>query len=306
MFKNPIKTTFAALVILAAAIFFVQSGSWSEFSTLTHIGSPDATITVPNPTVPTPSASVDVSVPNPTVPTPSASVDVTVPQTGGTDINRYKTALDNLGKIEVRSPAISAKYDRIDDFGNGWLDTDNNGCDTRNDILKRDIQSYAPKTITYKDTKHCKVNSGDLYDPYTNTVKHFQYGKDTSGDVQVDHMVALKDAWLTGAQEWDKDKRVQYANSPDVLLSVDGKTNVTKGDGICWNVTLNLDVGTCTITNTPIDKTLLVWMPPNKTYWCDYTAKLIEIRKQWGLFMTPQQDSTYKKVLAVCTVGGLF
>jgi hypothetical protein len=310
--KNALKFVIAAVVVLFFCGLLVQTGAWRTFSTVTGIGDPDAKIGIFDPllpsveaSMPTPSASVSVTIPT-TNPSPSPGPAPDVKQKGGDNIPLYKKAFDELASIPVQDAQTSVKYDRKDDFGDGWLDPDKNGCDTRNDILKRDITAFDKASITYKDTKHCKVNSGNLYDPYTNTVKHFQYGKDTSADVQVDHIVALKDAWLTGAQGWDKDKRIQYANSPDVLLSVDGKTNVAKGDGVCWNVTLNLDVGTCTITKTPIDKTLLVWMPPNKTYWCDYTAKLVEIRKKWGLFMTPQQDKTYKQVLGVCMVGGLF
>jgi hypothetical protein len=219
------------------------------------------------------------------------------------DIPRYKAELENIETIEQVDADLSEKYERVKDFGTPWQDTDKNGCDTRNDILKRDILKYDPTSITYKDkntTKQCKVNSGDLFDPYTGQVKHFQYGSRTSSQIQIDHKIALKDAWLTGAQQWDYNKRVQFANSPDELIAVDGLSNIEKSDGLCWNVKFNLSVGNCNLTGTLLDEKLMVWLPPNKNYWCDYISDIVDIRKKWGLNQTPQQYIGYKTVLYRC------
>ncbi len=103
-------------------------------------------------------------------------------------------------------------------FGPAWQDVDLNRCDTRNDILARDLRPRA-----FKGNSICKVVEGKLADPYTGTTINFVQGK-TSSAVQIDHVVALAAAWRTGARQWSSDLRLFYANDPLVLLAVDGRS----------------------------------------------------------------------------------
>lgn len=185
---------------------------------------------------------------------------------------RPDTALAALGELEVRGRAPTTGYDR-DEFGSGWVDTDRNGCDTRNDVLARDLtgETFEP------GTRDCVVASGALADPYSGTTIEFRRGQDTSDDVQIDHVVALSDAWQKGAQRWDAGTRVAFANDPLNLLAVDGPLNQQKGDG---------DAAT--------------WLPPNRGYRCTYVARQVAVKLEYGLWVTAAERDAVAGVLAGC------
>lgn len=103
--------------------------------------------------------------------------------------------MNQLNTLEVKGRTPKTGYAR-DQFGKGWKDTDHNGCDTRNDILRRDLVSIVAETRG----RGCKILSGILNDPYTGKRIEFKRGNDTSSAVQIDHVVALSDAWQKGAQ----------------------------------------------------------------------------------------------------------
>ena len=152
------------------------------------------------------------------------------------------TAVEALAALEVKGPAPATGYDREGGFGTAWLDVDRNGCGTRDDVLARDLTGIdAPGG--------CRVLSGDLLDPYTGESIAFVRGQDTSTAVQIDHLVALQNAWRTGAQQLSQEDRVALANDPLNLLAVDGPTNSAKGAG---------DAAT--------------WLPPAKGIRCEYVA----------------------------------
>jgi hypothetical protein len=115
---------------------------------------------------------------------------------------------------------------RRDAFGPAWADVDHNGCDTRNDILRRDLVDTAFKPGTHD----CVVLSGTLHDPYTGTTVAFTRGAGTSEAVQIDHMVPLALAWQHGASGWTAAQREAFANDPAELLAVDGPANTAKSD----------------------------------------------------------------------------
>jgi Protein of unknown function (DUF1524) len=128
---------------------------------------------------------------------------------GAIDGAARTSALAALAAVPVKGRAPTTGYDR-DLFGNGWVDTDHNGCDTRNDILARDLTGE-----TFKPgTRNCVVLTGTLAEPYSGRRVTFQRGPTTSDDVQIDHVVALSDAWQKGAQGWDGAKRTRFANDP--------------------------------------------------------------------------------------------
>jgi hypothetical protein len=183
-----------------------------------------------------------------------------------------RTALAALGQLAVKGRAPKTGYSR-DHFGPRWADVDRNGCDTRNDILQRDLTG-----IVFKPgTRDCVVLSGTLAEPYAPKKVDFLRGQDTSTAVQIDHVVALSDAWQKGAQQWDVGKRTAFANDPLNLLAVDGPLNMAKGDG---------DAAT--------------WLPPNKQYRCPYVARQVAVKAKYGAWVTQAEQAAIAKVLSAC------
>ena len=127
-------------------------------------------------------------------------------------------AAETLETLAVKGRAPKTGYDR-DQFGPAWADVDHNGCDTRNDILDRDLEDTAYRP----GTQDCIVTSGVLQDPFTGAEIQFVRGQDTSSAVQIDHVVALSDAWQKGAQQLNEETRRQFSNDPLNLLAVDGQ-----------------------------------------------------------------------------------
>ena len=156
-------------------------------------------------------------------------------------------------------------------FGPAWADVDHNGCDTRNDTLNRDLTNKQWRTGTH----NCVVVAGTLADPYTGATVSFT--KARAADVQIDHVVALGDAWQTGASEWNDAQREEFANDPEELLAVDGTANESKGDG---------DAAT--------------WLPPNKPFRCEYARRQIEIKGKYHLWVTRAEHDALARVLAAC------
>jgi hypothetical protein len=182
------------------------------------------------------------------------------------------TASAVLETLAVKGRAPKTGYERSQ-FGPAWSDVDRNGCDTRNDILNRDLTS-----ITYKaGTHNCLVLSGTLIDPYSGEKIAFERGVATSSEVQIDHVVALSNAWQTGAFKLTYEKRLAFANDPMNLLAVKGRLNSQKGDG---------DAAT--------------WLPPRKDIRCAYVAQQIVVKAKYGLWVTPPEKATMVGLLSNC------
>ena len=182
------------------------------------------------------------------------------------------TASAVLETLAVKGRAPKTGYERSQ-FGPAWSDVDRNGCDTRNDILNRDLTS-----IIYKPGTHqCVVLSGTLLDPYSGEKIAFERGVATSSDVQIDHVVALSNAWQTGAFKLTYEKRLAFANDPINLLAVKGRLNSQKGDG---------DAAT--------------WLPPRKDIRCAYVAQQIVVKAKYGLWVTPPEKAAMAGLLAKC------
>ena len=182
------------------------------------------------------------------------------------------TASSVLDTLAVKGRAPKTGYDR-DQFGQRWADVNRNGCDTRNDILQRDL-----KNIIFKSgTRDCVVTSGDLMDPYSGKLINFVRGNTSSMEVQIDHVVALSNAWQTGAFKLTLAVRTQLANDPLNLLAVEGRLNSQKGDG---------DAAT--------------WLPPQKSYRCKYVARQIAVKAKYGLWVTPPEKKAMQDILAKC------
>ena len=191
------------------------------------------------------------------------------PNTQPTNDGLATSVLDTL---PVKGRAPKTGYSR-DQFGPAWSDVDHNGCDTRNDILNRDLTDK-----TYKAGTHdCVVLTGRLNDPYTGRTISFQRGQRTSTAVQIDHVVALSDAWQKGAQQLSADQRKQLANDPYNLLAVDGPANQQKSDG---------DAAT--------------WLPANKGFRCEYVARQIGVKHKYSLWVTQAEHDAMSGILASC------
>ncbi|MGN8131123.1 GmrSD restriction endonuclease domain-containing protein [Paenarthrobacter sp. 22069] len=181
-------------------------------------------------------------------------------------------ALDLLATLPIKGRAPKTGYDRAQ-FGQAWADVDRNGCDTRNDILKRDLTG-----VTYTNSVPCKVQSGTLADPYTGTSINFVRGAATSSAVQIDHVVALSDAWQKGAQQLTLEQRTALANDPLNLQATDGPTNQQKGDG---------DAAT--------------WLPPNKGFRCEYVARQVSVKATYGLWVTQAEHDAMARIFGDCS-----
>lgn len=204
----------------------------------------------------------------------------------GSDPAVWQAGLDATNTIAT-AKARPGGYDRERYFG-GWA---SNGCGsatTRDTILARDLKDAVKNP-------RCQVTSGTLSDPYTGRTIRFRRGRNTSSAVQIDHVVALLDAWESGARDWNQAKRVEYANSPDVLLASDGPANMAKGSG--------LDVNGTALYRPQDSGAPDVWMPDNKAYRCDYMAKRATIKSKWGLTMTPREKQQTVSVLSQCVTG---
>ena len=182
------------------------------------------------------------------------------------------TVVDVIAQMAVKGRAPKTGYTR-DQFGTAWKDVDRNGCDTRNDILNRDLSS-----IIYKvSSKDCVILSGLLIDPYSGESIDFLRGVATSSEVQIDHVVALSNAWQTGAFQLTLERRTAFANDPLNLLAVKGRLNSQKGDG---------DAAT--------------WLPPRKSYRCAYVARQVAVKYKYGLWLTAPEKAAILKLLQPC------
>ena len=179
-------------------------------------------------------------------------------------------ALQVLDTVPELATARIPDYDR-ELFGTPWSDVDGNGCNTRDDILARDLVDII------LDDDSCTVLSGVLADPYTGDNIDFERGAKTSGAVPIDHIFALSSAWEAGAHSWTDQKRLEFANDPDNLLAVDGPTNSSKSD-----------------------KTPAYWLPENTDFECTYVAQYVYVASTYSLGISSNDRSTMSRILKDC------
>ncbi len=185
-------------------------------------------------------------------PSPSPEVSSTSPE----------GMLSRLALLEIKGRAPKTGYSR-DLFGEGWSDVDGDGCDTRDDILRRDAVES-----TFR--MGC-VDQVVVEDPFSGarlTVR---------SEIDIDHVVPLSDAWQKGAQAFTPEVRELFANDPANLIAVDGDLNSAKGDS---------DAAT--------------WLPPNRGFWCEYIGLQIEVKVAYGLWVTQAEYDAMSRVLADC------
>ncbi|WP_284328402.1 GmrSD restriction endonuclease domain-containing protein [Demequina litorisediminis] len=172
-----------------------------------------------------------------------------------------------LMALDVRDAASSDGYAR-EQFGDGWVDVDRNGCGTRDDML-------ALRLDNTETSGSCAITSGDLADPFTGEWIHFERGG--SSEVDIDHLVALSAAWTTGAQDLTYSERVTFANDPLNLEPVDAGENRSKGDDDAAE-----------------------WLPPAEEFRCEYVARQVAVKTKYGLWVTPAERAAMVDVLERC------
>ena len=187
------------------------------------------------------------------------------PAPSPTNADARGPAVVALESLEVKGRAPKTGYDR-DQFGDGWSYV--NGCTTRHIILYRDL------TEAVLD-ESCRVTSGVLKDPYSGNIITFT--REDSDAVQIDHVVALSDAWQKGAQQLTFEQRVQLANDPLELLAVDGTLNQQKADADAAS-----------------------WLPPLKEYRCPFVSRQIAVKQKYHLWVTQAEKDAMLGVLAGC------
>jgi Protein of unknown function (DUF1524) len=187
---------------------------------------------------------------------------------------RTSAALDRL--VVRPRPRGTEGYQR-DAFGNDWLDTDHNSCNQRDDVLLRDAVPGSTRVQQQGACDH-DVLAGTWHDPYTGHTLSFTDLKDLrqAEAIQIDHVVPLAEAWVSGAQRWSRSRREVFANDLDELLAVDGPTNMSKGDGdpASWR--------------------------PRKGYQCRYARRWIAIKSRYHLAVDPAERSALEQMLGFC------
>jgi hypothetical protein len=188
---------------------------------------------------------------------------------------RYDLARQQLKQLEVRGWDRTSDFKRYQ-FGKAWSDDvdvefGRNGCNTRDDILRRDLQNLVVRRGT------CYAQSGTLLDPYSGVTIDFVRSPDTSKAIEIDHVVALADAWYKGARSWDAQRRLDFANDPRNLLAVSPKANFDKAF-----------------------RDAASWLPPNEAFRCDFVARQIEVKSAYGLWLSAKEKKAMESVLSRC------
>ena len=196
------------------------------------------------------------------------AITLLLPEAASAVTVKKERATTIIETLAVKGRAAKTGYDRSS-FSH-WRDPDRNGCDARNDILRRDLTNLVIKT----DSNGCKVLGGVLADPYSGKNIDFVFGASL---IDIDHVVALSNAWQTGAFQFTSEIRLQFANDPLNLLAVSASLNRQKGDG---------DAAT--------------WLPPTKSYRCQYVARQIAVKKKYGLWITKPEKVAMSTLLAKC------
>ena len=199
--------------------------------------------------------------------------------TARADVPTVQPGTDVLAGVSVVPVRVRGYDYRRAAFGEAWDDDNDapgghNGCDTRNDILNRDLVDK-----TYVSIKRCPdaVATGILRDPYTNATIAFTRGNQVGASVQIDHIVPLALAWDMGARDWSDAMRIRFANDPANLLAVAGQANQDKGD-----------------------QEPATWMPPNHAFWCQYAMQFIAVARGYGLAVDQASAQELREAAATC------
>ncbi|MBU3688028.1 MAG: HNH endonuclease [Acidimicrobiales bacterium mtb01] len=149
-----------------------------------------------------------------------------------------------------------------------WIDGDRDGCDTRREVLI--AESLRPVRIGSR----CSISGGQWFSVYD--------GRSTtnSSSFDIDHVVALKEAWDSGAKAWTAERRQAFANdlgTAFALIAVSASSNRSKGD------------------RDPAE-----WMPARREYWCQYAIEWVGVKATWSLSVDPAEKTALARVLVDC------
>ncbi len=200
---------------------------------------------------------------------PVAAPGAAVPVAASAAATRAPQAIDLLAGLRVQGRGPLTNYDRSA-FGQAWADADRNGCDTRNDILRARLTDVELDPRTHG----CVVLRGTLLDPYTGQVLLHERG---GGQVEIDHVVSLSDAWQKGASTWPWSKRVALANDPLNLLATATAVNRAKRDADAAS-----------------------WLPPLRSARCAFAARQVAVKAKYGLGVTAAEHDALGRLLAPC------
>lgn len=250
------KSLWPFLVVVALVGFCAPTSSDNSLNSTPQVAQTEQTTTA-QPSQPSPTQNSTVE--------DSASTPST--QAAG---NASKVLIQ-LTELAIKGRAPKTGYDR-DLFGSAWSDVDRNGCDTRNDILKRDLTN----PIFRIGTGNCVVETGDFFDPYTNS--QFVFVKSNSGStIEIDHIVSLSDAWQKGAQQWNSQTRKEFANDPLNLVATSRSANRQKSDSDAAS-----------------------WLPPNKSIRCSFIARQVAVKSAYQLWVTQAEYDAMLRILESC------
>lgn len=250
--KSPNSTNL--IVGVVGTVFILSS-----FFGCSDTSEPERSVPAPSVTE-TPEPSVTESV----APEPTPSATTSEPTSSATS-----PALTALATIPIKGRAPKTGYDR-DLFASDW--DYSFGCDMRNKILRRDFVEFQ-----FRSDSSCVIATGVLLDPYTGQTVNFVRGVGTSNEVQIDHVVAVSDAWQKGAQQLSSAQRYAFYNDPLNLLAVSGSANAQKSDSDAAS-----------------------WLPSNKAYRCAYVARQVAVKISYNLWVTQAEYDAISRVLRDC------
>ncbi|WP_051215053.1 GmrSD restriction endonuclease domain-containing protein [Granulicoccus phenolivorans] len=193
--------------------------------------------------------------------------DATTTATATPRTARPGSALAMLYQLTITDRASGAGYDSA--LFKWREDVDRNGCDTRNDVLRRDLTQITVRS------NGCVVLTGNLTSPYSGN--SFDFIRGNGNNIEIDHVVSLSNSWQTGAQGFSSDRRVEFGNDPLNLLAVETSLNQQKGDG---------DAAT--------------WLPPKTSYRCEYVARQVAVKHKYGLWVTQPEFDAMERLLLDC------
>ena len=214
-------------------------------------------------------ALVGVVIANPNSYEPIVEPAEAIDSDGAVGMEGQLLATEVLEKLEIKGRAPKTGYSR-EEFYKTWPTIE--GCSLRQRIIKRELGETAKL-----DADQCTVLAGDFIEPYTGQNLIFYEKTDLSKGVQIDHVVALSDAWQKGAQNLSAETRFALATDPLNLLAVDSSANQQKSDG---------DAAT--------------WLPKNKVFRCQYIARQISVKHKYNLWVTQAEHDAMSRVLQTC------
>lgn len=261
------KLLIIALVITLLVTTFVVVAVSNVISDTTPAS--DTPVTVVTPTV-TPEVTVTPTE-EPEVVAPAPTAPVVEPAPVANSATAYYATLETL---TVAEPFAVGKYSRERDFGRAWIDVDNNGCRTRDDILIRDLTA-----TTMRD--ECVITSGEFFDIYTDTQRTFTFGQDTSAEAPIDHIYSLSGSWKHGSENWSQEQREAFANDPANLV-------VTSRDVNSWKSDKN--PAELSVTQSAVE----VFVG------CEYAQRFITVTDKYDLSISSADVKALEGYLATC------